>query len=66
MEKKTSDAQMRATRKWQEKNPERRRYNSYKSSARSFIRNHATEEDLQELESLIQERRQKLEEEEGV
>ena len=65
MEKKTSEAQRRATRKWQEKNPERRRYNSYKSSARSFIRHHATEEDLQELEVLIREKRAVLQEKAG-
>lgn len=64
MDKKTSDAQMRATRKWQEKNPERRRYNSYKSSARSFIRNHATFEDLEELKEIIAARESFLENQE--
>ncbi len=33
----------------------------YKRTARSFIRNHATEEDLKEVESLIQERRKRIE-----
>lgn len=33
------------------------RYNSYKSTARGFIRNHATAEDLDELMELINERK---------
>ncbi len=62
MENKTSAAQIEASKRWNEKNPERRRYNSTKSSARSFIRNRATEEDLSELETLINERRKKIKE----
>lgn len=62
MEKKTSEAQIRASKKWNAQNPERRRYNSSKSAARSFIRNRATLEDLEELESLIAEKREKLKE----
>ncbi|WP_304263735.1 hypothetical protein [Kallipyga massiliensis] len=62
MEKKTSEAQIRASKKWNAQNPERRRYNSAKSAARSFIRNRATFEDLEELESLIAEKREKLKE----
>lgn len=61
-EKKTSEAQIRATRKWESKNKKKTTIQSYKRTARSFIRNHATEEDMQELEELIAARRQALEE----
>ncbi len=51
-----------ADKRWNEKNKERRNYLGQRSSARSFIRNKATEEDLLELENLIHERRKKLSE----
>ena len=47
-------AQQRATKKWNEKNKERRNYLSKRSAARSFIRNNATKEDLIELKELIE------------
>lgn len=51
------DAQTKATKKWNEQNREHRNYLSKRSSARSFIRKYATEEDLDELESLIKEKK---------
>lgn len=54
------DAQTKATKKWNEQNREHRNYLSKRSSARSFIRNHATGSDLNELEELISERRDAL------
>ena len=48
-------AQQRATKKWNEKNKERRNYLSKRSAARSFIRNNATKKDLLELKELIEE-----------
>ena len=48
-EKKTSDAQVKASRKWEEKNPDRKRYIRYRSNARTFVRHWANEEDLKEL-----------------
>lgn len=54
------DAQTKATKKWNEQNREHRNYLSKRSSARSFIRNHATGSDLNELEELIAERRDAL------
>ena len=42
--------------KWAEKNKERRSYLSSRSSARSFIRNKATPEDLLELSKMIDEK----------
>lgn len=54
------DAQAKATKKWNANNREHRNYLSKRSSARSFIRNHATGSDLNELEELIAERREAL------
>ena len=52
-EKKTSEAQIRATRKREEKNPERRKYIRYRSNARTFVRHWATQEDFEELEEIF-------------
>lgn len=60
---KTSDAQIKASRKWEEKNKEKARAQSYKRTARKFIKNHAQIEDLDELETLIQQKREELEKE---
>ena len=54
------DAQTKATKKWNEQNREHRNYLSKRSSARSFIRNHASSSDLKELEELITEKRNRL------
>jgi len=48
--------QTEANKKWQEKNREKARYLRDRSTSRSFIKNRATEEDLQELQELIKER----------
>ena len=53
-----TEAQKRASKKWEEKNKEYNNYLRQRSAARSFIRNKATKEDLEELELLIKERRQ--------
>lgn len=52
-----SESQQKANQKWAENNKERRSYLSSRSSARSFIRNKATIEDLADLTQLIQERK---------
>ena len=49
-----------ADKRWAEKNPEHRKYLSHRSRARSFIRDAATLEDLDELESMIEEREKEL------
>lgn len=54
------DAQTKATKKWNEQNRDHRNYLSKRSSARSFIRKHASSSDLNELEELIAERRDAL------
>lgn len=50
-------AQKRAKQKYREKNRERTNYLNARTTARGFIRNKATEEDLEELEKLIKERK---------
>lgn len=49
-----------AQKRWNDKNKERRSYLSSRSSARSFIRNKATIEDLQELRAMIDTRMEEL------
>lgn len=55
-----TDAQKRANKKWHDKNRERANYIAMRSSARSFIRNKSTTEDLEELEKIIRSRKTKL------
>lgn len=57
-----TEAQKRAMKKYNEKNREKRNLLSMKSSCRSFIRNHATSEDLDAMEEIIEARRQILRE----
>ncbi|MEN2765851.1 hypothetical protein [Ornithinibacillus xuwenensis] len=54
--------QTEANKRWQEKNKDHAKYLSNRSRARSFIRNQATMEDLDELRNLIKERELKLQE----
>lgn len=58
--KRKSEYNPEADKRWNEKNKERRNYLGQRSSARSFIRNKATLEDLEELEELIAVRRNEL------
>ena len=55
-----SEAQKKAQKKYDEENRQKRNYLARRSTARSFIRKNATEEDLQELEQLIAERRKEI------
>lgn len=57
MENKTSPAQLRATKKWEQANPERKKYNRYKSVAKLFIKSHANSEDLDLFEEMIAKKR---------
>ena len=50
------ERQREADKRWIEKNREHKRYLSQRSTARSFIRNYAKEEDLKELEKIIEEK----------
>ena len=47
-------AQQRANKKWNARNREHRNYLTKRSTSRGFIRNHATQEDLLELQEIIQ------------
>ncbi len=60
MGKKTSEAQERANKKWADNNKAYSSYLKSRSSARSFIRNKATMEDLEEIERLVAERKKEL------
>ncbi|MDO4778500.1 MAG: hypothetical protein Q4A42_02975 [Tissierellia bacterium] len=60
MKKRKSLYNKEADKKWIEKNKEHKKYLSYRSTARSFIRNKATLEDLEELEDMIKTRKEEL------
>lgn len=60
MSTKLTDAQVRAKKNWDDKNREHSSYLKSRSSAKSFVRNKATLEDLEELKKLIEERREQL------
>ena len=53
----SDNRQTQANLRWAEKNKEHKKYLSYRTYARSFIRKLATNDDLDELEQLIAERR---------
>ena len=57
---KETKAQTEANKRWQEKNKEYSNYLKARSTARGFIKNKATLEDLEELQNLIEERRKQL------
>lgn len=56
----TSKAQLKASKKWDEENRDKKRYINARSGARSFIKNKSTLEDLQELKQLIKNREEEL------
>lgn len=56
MDNKTPKSQIKASRKYENKDEETRKrttINNYRRSAKLFIRKHATEEELDELQELI-------------
>lgn len=57
---KDTNQQTEANKKWQEKNREHARYLRNRSTSRSFIRKQASLEDIEELESLIEQRKKDL------
>lgn len=57
---KTTEQQTAANKRYLENNPEakeKKKISNYKSNGKTFIKNFATLEDLQELELLIEERK---------
>lgn len=61
MDSSKTNKQLEANKRWIDKNREHANYLRSKSSARSFIRNRATKDDIEELQKLIEERLKKLE-----
>lgn len=59
----SENAQTEANKRWQEKNKEKARYLRNRSTTRSFVKNQATKEDIEELEQLIAARKEQLKEE---
>lgn len=57
-----TEAQKKATKKWNDANKAHRNYLSSRGAARSFIRNKATEDDLLELRKMIDDKLNKMEE----
>lgn len=51
-----SAAQLKANKKWNDKNKDKQRIYRYRSYTRKFIRDLATVEDLKEVQKLIDER----------
>jgi len=54
---KVSEAQIRASRKWDRKNKSRRQYINRRSAARNFIKKEATKDDIDELKDLLTNRK---------
>ncbi|APX72503.1 hypothetical protein M5C72_05140 [Companilactobacillus allii] len=51
---KMSDAKIKANKKWDENNKERKNYINKRSIARNFVKKSATKDDLTELKELIE------------
>ncbi|MCZ3747383.1 hypothetical protein L2520_08275 [Limosilactobacillus vaginalis] len=51
-----SEAQLKANKKWNDKNKDKQRIYRYRSYARKFIRDLADDNDLKELQELIHKR----------
>ncbi|MEO2507157.1 hypothetical protein ABHA01_05115 [Clostridium paraputrificum] len=64
--RKISEAQMKADKRWREKNREHANYLKNKTSARCFIRNKATLEDIEELKELLRLRAEVLSKENNL
>lgn len=56
----TIQKQMEANKRWAEKNKEKKRYSTDRTTTRRFIRTKATLEDLQEIRQLADEREKTL------
>lgn len=55
-----TQAQMRATRRYKKRHPEKNRLYQYRSNAKTFIKHYADKDDLDKLISLAQEQKAKL------
>ena len=61
MEEKEKSKRTEYNQKWESKNREHASYLKSRSSCKSFIRNHATTEDLESIEQMIIERKRVIE-----
>ena len=52
---KTSQAQIKASRNYEKRNKETTRINSYKRTARLFVKTYATDDDMKELIKIYEE-----------
>ena len=57
---KVSEAQKRASKKWDRKNKSRRQYINKRSITRNFIKKEAVKEDLDEFKTLLKNREKEL------
>ena len=64
--RKTSEAQRKADKRWREKNREHANYLKNRTRARCFIRNKATLEDIEELKELLRLRAEVLSKENNL
>ena len=55
-----TQAQMRATRRYKKRHPEKNKRYQYRSNAKTFIKHYADKDDLDKLISLAQEQKAKL------
>lgn len=55
-----TEAQIRASHKYLDKHPDKRRLYQYRSTAKTYIRKYASIEDLDDLQELIDQQREKL------
>ncbi|MFR0582974.1 hypothetical protein ACLUX0_01500 [Limosilactobacillus mucosae] len=53
---KLSESRRKANKKWNDKNKDKQKIYLYRSHAKTFIRDLASEDDLKELQAMIQER----------
>lgn len=58
---KTTEAQQKATEKWQSNNKDKVKHYQYKSRAKTFINKHASIEELKELRKMIDDKIKELE-----
>nr|DAJ50466.1 MAG TPA: hypothetical protein [Caudoviricetes sp.]DAN62991.1 MAG TPA: hypothetical protein [Caudoviricetes sp.] len=59
MDNRTSQAQIKASRNYEKRNKEKTRINSYKRTARLFVKTYATDEDMKELLKIYEENKNK-------
>lgn len=59
-EYKTSEAQRKASQKWDKENRRYKTIRGYRANGFNYIKNHATLEDLEDYEKVIAERRKSL------